>query len=265
MRINTNGDYFGVWKSKSIIKSRDELCQDLEEYESLLNDYVMSLLQNIIDLKISATEPYNELSESYDKLYELDIYKDALIYNIYNRALNIFKESDDEVEINDNSGLKILSAYSKKNNDNLLYRFNYGKQAVSLYKTILDEERRKENIEQLKNKIEFLRNQSNPFGVDETLSGVPLFGGPASRWGMKRAYEINSCEEMLKELEKKEYTGKDYKDVEITDKYYKIFCEEYGVNDSSFKPSEDDDSNNMTITDSIVYPHLTLHRVKKYK
>ena len=64
MRINTNGDYFGVWKSKSIIKSRDELCQDLEEYETILNDYVMSLLQNIIDLKISATEPYNELSST---------------------------------------------------------------------------------------------------------------------------------------------------------------------------------------------------------
>ena len=262
MKISSKKEYFGVWKSKSIIKSRDELCQDLEEYESLLNDYVMSLLQNIIDLKISATEPYNELSESYDKLYELDIYKDALMYNIYNRALNIFKESDDEVEIEESSKLNFLYINSKENH-NPLYRFDCGKQVVSLYKTILDEERRKENIEQLKNKIEFLRNQSNPWVDDETISGVPLFGGPASRWGMNRANEINNCEELLKELEKKEYTDKDYKDVEITDKYYKIFCGEYGVNDSSFN-SEDDDSNNMTKTDSIVYPHLTLQRVTKF-
>ena len=38
MKISSKKEYFRVWKSKSIIKSRDELCKDLEEYEVILNE-----------------------------------------------------------------------------------------------------------------------------------------------------------------------------------------------------------------------------------
>ena len=121
------------------ISTREDLIDLLNKYNGILTDPTISYLKSLIDLDFSVINNY--IYESgRSALSELEIYKKATIYNIYNRALNLFKQNDSELTISGNDeGIEGLKVYSKIGDRNLiLFDYDYKDSIgnLSLFKTI---------------------------------------------------------------------------------------------------------------------------------
>ena len=234
---------------KEIVKvsTKNELKELLKDYKGLLNISVIDYLNSLIELEFSVMK--NHLSEN-DKvlLSDLGIYKKVAIYNIYNRALNIFNSEDFEILSNENKkeGLRVF--YKYKDNKIPVFDFDYGNRSeklsrneiiedymkicdINLYRTIEDKEKMLDYI--LEN-LDILHNQTNPYPSLDT------YGSPASRWAFDHTRKIEGYQKRYNELDsRKELTDLEKKEIEINNKYNDLLLEDYGLKLSDFKEEND--------------------------
>lgn len=245
-------------------------------------------MNSLIELEFSVIREC--ISDSDRKvLAELEVYKKIAIYNIYNRAQDLFNQQNSEFIIfGNNEGNEGLSVSTKLSGRNVkLFDFDYreihssgwnspkvpsgfktlniGK--ISLFQTFESKELREAELDKVMRILEKLYDERNPYS-----SRPGVVGGPGSTWEFEHASKIQEYEDKFKQLDsKKELSDEDKIEIEVTRKIHDLLLEDFGLNIENFA----DESNqpfakfgkektelkktlvkrmpNLTITDNIRY------------
>lgn len=241
MRINDN------WNK---INTREELITLLKGYEGILTDSMINYLNSLIELEFSVIRDYISDNDRI-ALSELEVYKRIAMYNIYHKALNIFKENGTELKISgNNDGIEGLTVYAPlRERSAILFDFNYqegniGFQSripsgyktmhignISLFQTIENAEQREAELMRVMTTLDRLYDEKNPYH-----SRPRTYGGPAPQWAFEHNKKISEYEEKFKQLDsKKELTDEEKREIEITKQFHELLLEDYGLTNKSFE------------------------------
>ena len=236
-----------LFEKHNRICSSEELNEILKQYKGILNKSTIDYLKSLINLEFSVIKDYIGNNER-NALSELEIYKKIAIYNIYNRALNIIRQTGFELDI-DNDNLECLSIFGLIGEKNVrLFDFNYGERpigfetkipkgyknlnvgTISLYETLENEELKKAELLKIMNKLEKLYDQKNPYS-----SCQGICGGHDSIWDFEHFKKIQEYERRFNQLDsKKGLDDDDKKEIEMTKIVYGALLEDYGLTSESF-------------------------------
>lgn len=246
MRMNNN------WNK---INTREELIELLKGYKGILADSMINYLNSLIDLEFSVIRDYISDNDRV-ALSELEVYKRIAMYNIYNRALNIFKQNESELEISGNNdgieGLKVSASLGEKRSCKL-FDFDYyeGRPMslsskipsdyktmkignISLFQTIDSKEQREAELMRVMSILGRLYDEKNPYH-----SRPHTYGGPAPQWAYEHAQKIKAYEKKFNQLDaKEELTDEDKKEIEITKKFHELLLEDYGLTNKDFENNQ---------------------------
>ena len=230
------------------ISSKDELTESLNRYKRILNPRVIDYLNQLVELEFSAVKDIIDI-EDREILQNLDLYKNIVAYNIYNRTLELLN-NEQELKIFDNKDrISGLMAYKDIGNPAIrILDYNYENGALKLFQTVDDKKVRKEQLELVMTKLEQLYDKKNPYHSD-----LELFGCPATRWNIDYIKEVSEYEKLFTRLDsKKELTDYKKKKIAITKKYHDLLFEEYGLTDEEFivskqTPTTIDNISNKTL------------------
>ena len=257
------------------VNTKEELLQLLKDYKVILNNQVIDYLESLINLDFSVIRE-NIDDKSKEALSELEIYKRIAIYNIYNRAINIFTQSNMPLIITGNDeGFESLSISVPIEDRNIkIFDFKYGEQkslnykipdeyktmkigSINLYQKIENKELRIQELKRIVDKIERLYGTQNPYQYHPKK-----VGGSYVKWKIERQKEIEKYQKMLDKIDShNELTEMDIKEIEIINKAHDLLLEDYGLTDDSF---EDDvsiaskRSNNLQKTLVKRQPNITI-------
>ena len=212
------------------ISSKEELKESLNRYKRILNPRVIDYLNQLVELEFSAVKDIIDI-EDREILQNLDLYKNIVAYNIYNRTLELLN-NEQELKIFDNKDrISGLMAYKDIGNPAIrILDYNYENGALKLFQTVDDKKVRKEQLELVMTKLEQLYDKKNPYHSD-----LELFGCPATRWNIDYIKEVSEYEKLFTRLDsKKELTDYKKKKIAITKKYHDLLFEEYGLTDEEF-------------------------------
>jgi len=244
MRTNDN------WNK---INTREELIGLLKDYKGILSDSMINYLNSLIDLEFSVIRDYISDKDRV-ALSELEVYKRIAMYNIYNRALNIFKQNESELEISGNNdgieGLEVFASLGKRSCQLFDFDYHEGPMShslkiprdyktmkignISLYQTIENAELREAELMRVLSILDRLYDEKNPY-----QSSPNKYGGPASQWFFEHARKIETYEEKFNQLDaKKELTDEDKKEIEIKNKFHELLLEDYGLTNKDFENNQ---------------------------
>ena len=256
------------------VRTKEELLELLKEYRGILSNPMQDYLNSLIELEFSVIRDYIKDTDR-EVLAELEVYKKVAIYNIYNRALNLFKMQDMQLSISGNeNGFESLNIYTKLNDKNVeLFRFDYSEGrslnniipdsyktmkigTVNLYQTLENKELREKELNRVMNKLEELYDKRNPYSSRRGVYGGPsqywrhqhcgVYGGPSQYWRHQHSLEIAKYENLFTELDaKNELIEEDKREIEITNRVYNLLLEDYGLTDKSFYEVVDKSESNL--------------------
>lgn len=238
-RINDN------WNKVNL---KGELIELLKNYEGVLSTPMIDYLNSLIELEFSVVREYIGEKER-TSLAELEIYKRIAIYNIYNKALNLFNENKLQVNISGNAeGFASLTASIPLNDKRNIevFDFDYREHnrskipngyktmrigTISLYRTLENQELRQVELERVMNKLEKLWDAHNPYP-----SRPRVAGGPGPQWAYEHAQEIEKYEKRFAELDsRKELSDMDKREIELTNQVRSLLLEDYDLTNKSFE------------------------------
>lgn len=270
------------------VKAKEELLKLLNDYKGILTNPMLNYLNSLIELEFSVIREY--ISDSDRKaLAELEIYKKVAIFNIYNRAQNLFNQQNGEFIISgNNDGWEELNVSTELSDRSVrLFDFDYKEihsngwntpkvprgfktmniGNIKLYQTFESKELRKAELDNVVNTLDRLYDERNP---DQSIPGV--VGGPGSNWSFEHTRKIQEYEEKFKQLDsKKELSEEDKIEIEITRQIHDLLLDDFGLTNESFTEENnrsfdcfDKEKNelektlvkrmpNLTITDNIKY------------
>lgn len=257
------------------VNTKEELLQLLKDYKVIFNNHVIDYLESLINLDFSVIRE-NIDEKSKEALSELEIYKRIAIYNIYNRAINIFTQSNMPLIITGNDeGFESLSISVPIEDRNIkIFDFKYSEQkslnykipdeyktmkigSINLYQKIENKELRIQELKRIVDKIERLYGTQNPYQYHPKK-----VGGSYVKWKIERQKEIEKYQKMLDKIDShNELTEFDIKEIKIMNKAHDLLLEDYGLTDDSF---EDDvsiaskRSNNLQKTLVKRQPNITI-------
>ena len=242
------------------ISSKEELKESLNRYKRILNPRVIDYLNQLVELEFSAVKDIIDI-EDREILQNLDLYKNVVAYNIYNRTLELLS-NEQELKIFDNKDrVSGLMAYKDIGNNTIrILDYNYENGALKLFQTVDDKKVRDEQLELVMTKLEQLYDKENPYSCSVTELKQPYnkktlkrLGGPGAKWNFDRSREVSEYEELFTRLDsKKKITDFEKKKISITKKYHDLLFEEYGLTDEDFTiskqaPSTVDNISNKTL------------------
>ena len=238
MKFPTINDY-----NLKKVSTKEELKLLLEKYRGILSITMIEYLNDLIELDYSVVRNYISDNDR-NVLSELDVYTNIARYNIYNRALNLFNQSDVELNIrgNDNGeeGLKVRDLKSGISLFDYSYKY-YGKKNfcdynelnvgdICLYQTLESKELREKELDMIMQELERLYDKKNPYS-----SSSNRYGGPYSRWNFEHLEKIREYEKKFAMLDnKKDLTDVEKREVELTNKFYKLLYDDYGLKNEDF-------------------------------
>lgn len=238
--------------NKNKIKEKEELLELLKKYKTILSQSKYDYFRSVIELDINSLDDYISNSER-KVLSELEIYNETARYNIYNRAIKLFKQEEKnigKVSIEDNNG--ILSI--KTSADCIqLFMFNHINNPfgsvmeeakttsignISMFKTDLASNLNAKDIELIKEKLEKIRKVINPYGsyyrhgVNKSLSYT---------WEQNHNQEILEYKHFLKNIYiSKPLTDKEKKQLELTGYVHDLLNEEFSLTDKDYDDEQID-------------------------
>ena len=230
------------------ISSKEELKESLNNYKRILSPRIIDYLNQLVELEFSAVKDIIDI-EDREILQNLDLYKNIVAYNIYNRTLELLN-NEQELKIFDNKDrISGLMAYKGIGNSAIrMLDYNYENGVLKLFQTVDDKKVRDEQLELVMTKLEQLYDKKNPYH-----SNLELYGGPATRWNFDYRKEVSEYEKLFTRLDsKKEITDYEKKKISITKKYHDLLFEEYGLTDDDFiiskqTPTTIDNISNKTL------------------
>ena len=242
------------------ISSKEELKESLDRYKRILNPRVIDYLNQLVELEFSAVKDIIDI-EDREILQNLDLYKNVVAYNIYNRTLELLS-NEQELKIFDNKDrVSGLMAYKDIGNNTIrILDYKYDNGVLKLFQTVDDKKVRKEQLELVMTKLEQLYDKKNPYSCSVTELKQPYnkktlkrLGGPGVKWNFDHSREVSEYEELFTRLDsKKKITDYEKKKINITKKYHDLLFEEYGLTDDDFiiskqTPTTIDNISNKTL------------------
>ncbi len=242
------------------ISSKEELKESLNRYKRILNPRVIDYLNQLVELEFSAVKDIIDI-EDREILQNLDLYKNVVAYNIYNRTLELLS-NEQELKIFDNKDrVSGLMAYKDIGNNTIrILDYKYDNGILKLFQTVDDKKVKKEQLELVMTKLEQLYDKENPYSCSVTELKQPYnkktlkrLGGPGAKWNFDHSREVSEYEELFARLDsKKEITDYEKKKISITKKYHDLLFEEYGLTDDDFiisrqAPTTIDNISNKTL------------------
>lgn len=226
------------------IDTRDELLERLNLYKGILSDHVVEYLNSIIELDFSVLKEYLSIEE-INALSELDIYKRAAIYNIYNRALKTVQKNSEKLRIYGNEygvpGLNIFMPLKAKNAR--VFSYNYGESPkirekvpegyttknlgnISLYQVLENDSLRQIELERIMKKLENLYDESKNSSFLEKKNAAYVFA---------LTQEIERYERMFTELDSRHgLTDEEKVMMETTNIIHDAFLDDYSLSHKKF-------------------------------
>ena len=115
------------------ISSKEELKESLDRYKRILNPRVIDYLNQLVELEFSAVKDIIDI-EDREMLQNLDLYKNVVAYNIYNRTLELLS-NEQELKIFDNKDrISGLMAYKDIGNPAIrILDYTYEHGALKLF------------------------------------------------------------------------------------------------------------------------------------
>lgn len=155
-------------KNQSKIMSAEELHNFVRGYSGILTPEIIDYLNSLIGLEISALNQKNISEVGMTRLNELFLYRQIVIYNIYNRALNVFKNYGNG--FNFENSQQGLSIFGKDRDDKKYDVFDYwmhenGISNIVLKQTIIDSARRQEQIDRLYQELEEVKKSKETSAI----------------------------------------------------------------------------------------------------
>lgn len=226
------------------IDTRDELLERLNLYKGILSDHVVEYLNSIIELDFSILKEYLSIEE-INALSELDIYKRAAIYNIYNRALKTVQKNSEKLRIYGNEygvpGLNIFMPLKAKNAR--VFSYNYDESPkirekvpegyttknlgnISLYQVLENDSLRQIELERIMKKLENLYDESKNSSFLEKKNAAYVFA---------LTQEIERYERMFTELDSRHgLTDEEKVMMETTNIIHDAFLDDYSLSHKKF-------------------------------
>lgn len=247
-------------KEERELLNRAELKNLLKEYKGILNSSMMDYLDSLIGLEFSVIRDY--ISDSDRKvLSELEIYKKVAIYNIYNRAVNLIKKENIDVDIeHDNNYLQFTKdigkekEYSFDDQGVVLFEFDYGATSfykghekseesksmrigeVSLYQTFENRELREKEMSRILGELEHLyEERKHPSTFRSPFGGLP------SASSYETGTQIEKYEKLFTKLDNYNDSGLgdiERKEIEITGIIHHLLLDDYGLGPDDFVEEE---------------------------
>lgn len=270
-----------IKKNWNRINTKEELFELLKKYKGILTSPMIEYLNSLIELEFSVIR---ENISDCDRiaLSELEVYKRIAMYNIYNRALNLFNEQNvPEIQTYSNKErYKGLNVYYLLGEQKIpLFDFNYEEKeldyelktsgfktmnigTISLYQTIESKEKREAELMRVMNKLERLYDQENPFH-----SNPHTYGGPATQWTFEHARKIGIYEKKFNQLDaKKELTAEEKKEIEVRKRFFELLLEDYGLTTEDFIDESSNNPKKSLLQKTLVKksPNLTINNNIKY-
>ncbi len=247
MRINVDNNF--VEK----ISTKEELKKLLDQYKGILNDAIISYLDALIELEFSVVREYID-PEDRAALSNLDVYNKIAIYNIFNRAINLFNNLYRQFEVSEVTDR--VSVYMNVNNKGREVKvFDFGtyyansvtingypqtpnlEEQISLYRTIESKEQIAVEIDRVTKELEKLNQEQNPYSPPLEMGIFRPYGGAYDQWNSRHDYQKSYLENKISELEsksKRELTDDDKREIELTAQINDMFLEDYGIDKNIF-------------------------------
>lgn len=240
----------------NMANTKEELLELLKKYKNVLNKQMSEYLKSLIELEFSVIRNYINESDR-NILSNLEIYEKAAIYNIYNRALNIFNnENNDSIDIKE-CGEQLDIQFKLENEMIKIFNFDYSKRlkklsliniqrnhvdkkivTVSLYSTIESKENIKKELENISWELNRLCNMQNPYINRNPYNTI---GGPEAKWKLEHDKRLEYYRKRKEKLRSKLHLSDiDKKEIEITKKYNDLLLEDYGLTNSDFIDDDND-------------------------
>lgn len=237
-------NWFGTYEK---IDSQEKLNGWLEEYKGVLSGEMIEYLNSLINLEFSVVR--NNINEKDRKLLsELYIYERIAMYNIYHRALEIFKNSNRKLQIWDNTkafeGVGVESG-TKNCKDIFVYSYDRDKThkvpacgEITIYQYTFDKEQKQQEIERLKERLKHIGPGRLSPNVD--AEGHELYGANSAQIANYEA-KVKSIQEAIEKLENSmKLSSKDKRIIEMSKEFHDLMLEDYGLTEDDFEIQEND-------------------------
>ncbi len=254
-KINLNQIAFDNDLNK--ISSKEELIILLEKYKNCLQKPIIDYLESLIEIEFSVIKE-NIGNDERIALSELEVYKKIAIYNIYNHAFRLATQNGYNI-VTSLGGLSIYPSVERESPQ--LYNFDCQDYSlldksfeipkdyktmqigeIHLYHSIENGQMRERERERISYELQKLYTykeicdvQINNCSHDLLSHTFGLVVPPNSYKVIENERKIKAYENKLQELnQKKEITEKSAWEIEITNDFYYLLLEEYGLTNESF-------------------------------
>lgn len=238
-----------VYRQSNGVNTREELIELLKGYQRVLATPMLNYLNSLIELDFSVIQEYI-CDEDRKALGKLEIYKKIAIYNIYTRAIDLFRQIDVPFTMRGSeSGCESLSiSIPIHNKDVRLFYFDYSEPrylnyssvpvlnemrvgTISLYQTLESVSKREAELNRVMSELERLYDARNPYSVC-----FGRVGEHGVQWNLERDSEIARYERLFLELDgKKEATLEEKEEIEVTNQIRSLLLKDYGLTNKSFR------------------------------
>lgn len=155
-------------KNQPKIMSSEELHNFVQGYSGVFAPVIIDYLNSLIDLEISALNQKVISEVGMTRLNELSLYRQIVIYNIYNRALNVLKKYGNGFNLE--TCPQGVSIFGIDRSESRYDTFDYwpnenGVSNIVLKQTIIDSTKRQEQIDRLYRELEEVKASKETGGV----------------------------------------------------------------------------------------------------
>lgn len=224
------------------VDSQEKLNEWLKAYNGVLSTEMLDYLNSLINLEFSVVR---NIVDEKDRLLlsELKIYERIAMYNIYYRALEIFKNSNRRVKIWDNdSQFEGVGVVSGSKNYRDIFEYNYDRDRtyevpkcgeIKISQYTFDKEQKQQEIERLKEKLKNTHIGRLRPTVD--AEGHELYGPNSLQYANYEA-KIKSIQDAIEKIENSmKLSSRDKRIIEISKEFHDLVLEDYGLTVDDFK------------------------------
>ena len=155
-------------KNQTKTLTATELHNFVQGYSGVLTPEIIDYLNSLIGLEVSALNQQVISEVGMKRLNELSLYRQIVIYNIYNRALNVLKNYGNG--FNYENSQQGFSIFGLDKTDKKYDVFNYwmhenGVSNIVLKQTIIDSAKRQEQIDRLYQELEEVKKSKETSSI----------------------------------------------------------------------------------------------------
>ena len=249
------------------ISTKEELEKRLDVYKGILTPEACEYLDSLVNLEFSVLR--NDIISEQDRyaLSQLDIYKSLAQYNVYHRAINIFKNQKDvRLLTNDNSRSGVEADALFGESQEIMYVFNHNDKtsdygSIKIARIKENDGQRENEIKDLERELRFTSVGNLKPSVD--ADGRALIGANSMAYSIYES-KVEALKNRIEKLKNASSLSDDDKRImELTNYFHDLILEDYGIelNDDEMKEK----SSHTTQKQKVLAPHFDVYRYTLYK